>query len=154
MTETGIVTNGGLFSVLGHCYTAYFMSSVRRTQVLDDESDYFATDSNQWLSPNEREKLRKKEEELRELRHASRKDRKITLDFAGRQVIDEGNNLDEYYKKWDEDTEKPALLALVKCCLITASVSQNGWNTEGYEPGIYVRITKTLRRTDEQITEG
>ncbi|CAF89318.1 unnamed protein product, partial [Tetraodon nigroviridis] len=80
----------------------YDRNSVRRTQVLDDESDYFATDSNQWLSPNEREKLRKKEEELRELRHASRKDRKITLDFAGRQVIDEGNNLDEYYKKMDE----------------------------------------------------
>uniref|UniRef100_A0A3Q3S910 Activating signal cointegrator 1 n=1 Tax=Mastacembelus armatus TaxID=205130 RepID=A0A3Q3S910_9TELE len=80
----------------------YDRNSVRRTQVLDDESDYFATESNQWLSPSEREKLRKKEEELRELRHASRKDRKITLDFAGRQVIDEGSNLDEYYSKLDE----------------------------------------------------
>ncbi|GAA6218912.1 activating signal cointegrator 1 isoform X1 [Lates japonicus] len=80
----------------------YDRNSVRRTQVLDDESDYFATDSNQWLSPSEREKLRKKEEELRELRHVSRKDRKITLDFAGRQVIDEENNLNEYYSKLDE----------------------------------------------------
>lgn len=80
----------------------YDRNSVRRTQVLDDESDYFATDSNQWLSPGEREKLKKKEEELRELRHASRKDRKITLDFAGRQVIDEGCNLDQYYNKLDE----------------------------------------------------
>ncbi|XP_010731092.2 activating signal cointegrator 1 [Larimichthys crocea] len=80
----------------------YDRNSVRRTQVLDDESDYFATESNQWLSPGEREKLRKKEEELRELRHASRKDRKITLDFAGRQVIDDGNNLNEYYNKLDE----------------------------------------------------
>lgn len=80
-------------------FTIHFNSSVRRTQVLDDESDYFATESNQWLSPCEREKLRKKEEELREIRHASRKDRKITLDFAGRQVIDEGNNLNEYYNK-------------------------------------------------------
>uniref|UniRef100_A0A8P4G5J8 Activating signal cointegrator 1 n=1 Tax=Dicentrarchus labrax TaxID=13489 RepID=A0A8P4G5J8_DICLA len=80
----------------------YDKNSVRRTQVLDDESDYFATESNQWLSPGEREKLRKKEEELRELRHASRKDRKITLDFAGRQVIDEGKNLNEYYNKLDE----------------------------------------------------
>ncbi|XP_068429740.1 activating signal cointegrator 1 [Clinocottus analis] len=80
----------------------YDKNSVRRTQVLDDESDYFATESNQWLSPNEREKLRKQEEELRELRHASRKDRKITLDFAGRQVLDEGSNLNEYYNKLDE----------------------------------------------------
>lgn len=108
MTETGIIASGGLLpavcnTVTGHgthcLFTVHLYSSVRRTQVLDDESDYFATDSNQWLSPNEREKLRKKEEELRELRHASRKDRRITLDFAGRQVIDEGSNLDEYYKK-------------------------------------------------------
>ncbi|RXN17698.1 activating signal cointegrator 1 [Labeo rohita] len=73
-----------------------------RTQVLDDESDYFATDSNQWLSPGEREALRKREEELRELRHVSRKDRKITLDFAGRRVLDEGENLTPYYQKFDE----------------------------------------------------
>lgn len=77
-------------------------NSVKRTQVLDDESDYFATDSNQWLSPGEREALRKREEELRELRHASRKDRKITLDFAGRRVLDEGENLSPYYQKFDE----------------------------------------------------
>ncbi|XP_061616734.1 activating signal cointegrator 1 [Phyllopteryx taeniolatus] len=80
----------------------YDRTSVKRTQVLDDESDYFATESNKWLSTAERDKLRKKEEELRELRHASRKDRKITLDFAGRQVLDEGNNLNEYYNKLEE----------------------------------------------------
>ncbi|XP_016339469.1 activating signal cointegrator 1 [Sinocyclocheilus anshuiensis] len=77
-------------------------NSVKRTQVLDDESDYFATDSNQWLSPGEREALRKREEELRELRHVSRKDRKITIDFAGRRVLDEGENLTPYYQNFDE----------------------------------------------------
>ncbi|XP_066503989.1 activating signal cointegrator 1 [Hoplias malabaricus] len=77
-------------------------NSVRRTQVLDDESDYFATDSNQWLAPGERELLKKREEELRDLRHASRKDRKITLDFAGRRVLDEEENLTQYYNKFDE----------------------------------------------------
>ncbi|XP_067105193.1 activating signal cointegrator 1 isoform X1 [Osmerus mordax] len=80
----------------------YDKNSVKRTQVLDDESDYFATDSNQWLSPGERDNLRKHDEELRELRHASRKDRKITLDFAGRRVLDEGQNLNQYYNKLDE----------------------------------------------------
>ncbi|KAL2088449.1 hypothetical protein ACEWY4_015348 [Coilia grayii] len=80
-------------------------NSVRRTQVLDDESDYFATDSNQWLSPNERAALRKREEELRELRHASRKDRKITLDFAGRAVLEEDGNLKEYYEKLDDTVQ-------------------------------------------------
>ncbi|KAL4228260.1 Activating signal cointegrator 1 [Mactra antiquata] len=67
----------------------YDRTSVRRTQVIDDESDYFSTDSNQWLSTADRELLRKREEELRSVRHASRKDRKITLDFAGRQVLED-----------------------------------------------------------------
>ncbi|KAJ8304364.1 hypothetical protein KUTeg_017947 [Tegillarca granosa] len=66
---------------------------VRRTQVIDDESDYYATDSNKWLSTKEREMLRKREEELRSVRHASKKDRKITLDFAGRRVIEEGDDV-------------------------------------------------------------
>uniref|UniRef100_A0A8C1FKX6 Thyroid hormone receptor interactor 4 n=1 Tax=Cyprinus carpio carpio TaxID=630221 RepID=A0A8C1FKX6_CYPCA len=61
-------------------------NSVKRTQVLDDESDYFATDSNQWLSPGEREALH----------------HKIKLDFAGRRVLDEGENLTPYYQKFDE----------------------------------------------------
>ncbi|KAJ8417954.1 hypothetical protein AAFF_G00227970 [Aldrovandia affinis] len=77
-------------------------NSVRRTQVLDDESDYFSSDSNQWLSPVERESIRQREAELRELRHASRRDRKITLDFAGRQVLEEGDNLSQYYSRFDE----------------------------------------------------
>ncbi|XP_076104447.1 activating signal cointegrator 1-like [Mytilus galloprovincialis] len=74
----------------------YDKTSARRTQVIDDESDYFATDSNRWLSNKEREKLRKREEELRSQRFASRKDRKITLDFAGRQVLEENNTVDMY----------------------------------------------------------
>lgn len=71
-------------------------TSARRTQVIDDESDYFSTDSNRWLSQTERDKLRKREEELRSIRFASKKDRKITLDFAGRQVIEEDSTVDMY----------------------------------------------------------
>ncbi|NWR21527.1 TRIP4 protein, partial [Emberiza fucata] len=77
-------------------------TSVRRTQVIDDESDYFATDSNQWLSKQEREALQKREQELRELRHASRLAKKITIDFAGRQILEEDNNMAEYHSKLDE----------------------------------------------------
>ncbi|KFQ28750.1 Activating signal cointegrator 1, partial [Merops nubicus] len=80
-------------------------TSVRRTQVIDDESDYFATDSNQWLSKQEREALQKREQELRELRHASRLTKKITLDFAGRQILEEDTNMAEYHKKLDETVE-------------------------------------------------
>lgn len=68
----------------------YDKSGVRRTKVIDDECDYFASDSNRWLSKNERDALRKKEDELREKRHGSRREMKVTLDFAGRKVIDEG----------------------------------------------------------------
>ncbi|KAK7486815.1 hypothetical protein BaRGS_00021962 [Batillaria attramentaria] len=69
----------------------YDRTSVRRTQVIDDECDYFSTDSNQWLSKQDREALRKREEELRSARHGSRRDRKVTLDFAGRRVVEEDN---------------------------------------------------------------
>ncbi|XP_074862770.1 activating signal cointegrator 1 [Carettochelys insculpta] len=80
-------------------------TSVRRTQVIDDESDYFATDSNQWLSQQERKALQKREEELRELRHASRLARKITIDFAGRQILEERDSLAEYHSKLDETVD-------------------------------------------------
>ncbi|XP_045150891.1 activating signal cointegrator 1 [Echinops telfairi] len=77
-------------------------NSVRRTQVIDDESDYFASDSNQWLSKLEREALQKREGELRELRHASRLSKKVTIDFAGRKILEEENSLAEYHNKLDE----------------------------------------------------
>ncbi|XP_040824913.1 activating signal cointegrator 1 [Ochotona curzoniae] len=77
-------------------------TSIRRTQVIDDESDYFASDSNQWLSKVEREALQKREEELRELRHASRLSKKITIDFAGRKILEDGNPLAEYHSRLDE----------------------------------------------------
>ncbi|NXO29102.1 TRIP4 protein, partial [Cisticola juncidis] len=80
-------------------------TSVRRTQVIDDESDYFSTDSNQWLSKQERELLQKREQELRELRHASRLARKITIDFAGRQILEEDSSMAEYHSKLDETIE-------------------------------------------------
>uniref|UniRef100_A0A8C5PNG1 Activating signal cointegrator 1 n=1 Tax=Leptobrachium leishanense TaxID=445787 RepID=A0A8C5PNG1_9ANUR len=83
----------------------YDKTSVRRTHVIDDESDYFSTDSNQWLSQAEREALRKKEQELQELRHASRLSRKVTLDFAGRKVIEDDDNLSEYHERFDETVE-------------------------------------------------
>lgn len=64
--------------------------------MIDDEADYFSTDSNQWLSKEDRELLRKREEELRSQRHMSRKDRKVTLDFAGRRVLEEDSGVDMY----------------------------------------------------------
>jgi len=67
------------------------VSSAKRTRVIDDESDYFATDSNQWLTSKQRGALRSKEAEMHAKRHASRRDRsrQVTLDFAGRRVVEE-----------------------------------------------------------------
>jgi len=69
--------------------------SAKRTQVIDDESDYFATDSNQWLTFKQRDSLRSKEAQIRAKRHASRRDRsrQVTLDFTGRRVIEEDRNI-------------------------------------------------------------
>ncbi|CAL4061152.1 unnamed protein product [Meganyctiphanes norvegica] len=61
-------------------------TSEKRTKVYDDESDYFSTNS-KWLSESDREKLQKREEELRKKRF-ERGAQKITLDFAGRKVMD------------------------------------------------------------------
>lgn len=66
----------------------YDKQSERRTTVIDDESDYFKSNS-VWLNDVERKKLVSLEEQLRDQKHASRLSKKVTLDFAGRQVIDE-----------------------------------------------------------------
>lgn len=66
----------------------YDRQSERRTTVIDDESDYFKANS-VWLSDAEKRKLEKLERQLRDQKHASRLNRKMTFDFAGRQVVEE-----------------------------------------------------------------
>ena len=69
--------------------------SVRRTQVIDDESDYFAT-NNKWISTKERDALQQRKDQLHNQKHASRLDKKFTLDFAGRRVIEDGETVNMY----------------------------------------------------------
>ena len=59
--------------------------------MIDDESDYFSTESNRWISDAERKALQQREVELREIRYGSRMNRKllVELDFAGRCVVEE-----------------------------------------------------------------
>ena len=74
--------------------------------MVDDESDYYSTDTNQWLRPTEREALRQKKDDLHSQRHASRKDLKVTLDFAGRRVLEERNIVDSHLPlDSDKDTQ-------------------------------------------------
>ena len=61
----------------------YDRTSEQRTKVIDDESDYFSMNSNQWLTPQQRKALEKRSEEINQKRHGSRLDKKYTFDFAG-----------------------------------------------------------------------
>lgn len=56
--------------------------------MIDDESDYYQSNST-WLSTEEREKLRKQESEALARKHASRLDKRVTMDFMGRVVYDD-----------------------------------------------------------------
>lgn len=60
----------------------YDRTTAQRSKVIDDENDYFSSNSS-WLTKEEREKLQKKEAEAHERKHARRSERKITLDFIG-----------------------------------------------------------------------
>lgn len=66
----------------------YDRTSEKRTTVIDDELDYFRTNS-VWLSDEERARLKKLEDKMNEKKHASRRDQKITIDFTGRQIVEE-----------------------------------------------------------------
>ncbi|XP_077300872.1 activating signal cointegrator 1 [Arctopsyche grandis] len=68
----------------------YDRTSERRTRVTDDDSDYFNSGS-VWLSKQERAKLEKYQQSLKDKKHASRLHQTFTLDFAGRQIIEEQN---------------------------------------------------------------
>lgn len=56
-------------------------------KVIDDQSDYFQTDSS-WHSTKERAFLNKKKEEARNIMHG-RKKNFLTFDFAEKKVIEE-----------------------------------------------------------------
>lgn len=66
----------------------YDRMSEKRTTVIDDESDYFRTNS-VWLSDGERAKLKTIEDKLNEKKFASRREQKVTIDFGGRAIVAE-----------------------------------------------------------------
>jgi len=76
----------------------YDRTSAKRTTVIDDQMDYYSVNSG-WLSSKQREQFQKKEDERQEKKHSLRKTKKITIDFAGRQVYeaeesDDNNDID------------------------------------------------------------
>lgn len=65
-------------------------TSEKRTKVYDDESDYFNT-SSRWLSQEQKMKLEKREEEIRQKKY-DRRNQKVTIDLLGRRVVEEEVN--------------------------------------------------------------
>ncbi|KAF5734692.1 activating signal cointegrator 1 [Tripterygium wilfordii] len=78
----------------------YDRNSAARTTVIDDQSDYYEIEGNGWLSPEERELLKKKREEIEEAARAKRSKVVVTFDLFGRKVL---LNEDEISELQSED---------------------------------------------------
>jgi hypothetical protein len=82
----------------------YDRTSEKRTRVIDDESDYFSVDSDKWLTPEQRQKLKEREAQIRDQRHGSRLNQRFTFDFAGRTVMPD--NAETYDPSKDSAVQK------------------------------------------------
>ncbi|KAK7330365.1 hypothetical protein VNO77_24557 [Canavalia gladiata] len=65
----------------------YDRNAAARTTVIDDQSDYYEIDGNSWLSKEEKELLKKKQEEMEEAERAKRNKVVVTFDLVGRKVL-------------------------------------------------------------------
>jgi hypothetical protein len=61
--------------------------AAKRTTVIDDQSDYFAIDSNAWLSDEERAELKRRQAEAEAAAEAAKKRMTVTVDLLGRRVV-------------------------------------------------------------------
>ena len=80
----------------------YDRNSSKRTQVIDDESDYFGG-ADSWQTPEQRAQNRAREQRLREQKKRDEKNRNITIDVLGRSVVESVNNLSIYQRAQIED---------------------------------------------------
>ncbi|DBB04417.1 TPA: hypothetical protein ACH3X1_012899 [Trebouxia sp. C0004] len=65
----------------------YDRNASQRTQVIDDQSDYFEIDSNTWLSDQERNELKARARDEAAAQEARKNKVTITVDLLGRQVL-------------------------------------------------------------------
>jgi hypothetical protein len=68
--------------------------------LLDDQSDYFDMNA-KWMSPEERDSMIKKQEELRRQKEENKY--KVTIDFAGRKVISDQDLIEEENKRFQDE---------------------------------------------------
>lgn len=65
----------------------YDRNAAERTVVIDDQSDYYEVEGNAWISEEEKQLLRKKQEEIAEADRARRNKVVVTFDLVGRKVV-------------------------------------------------------------------
>ncbi|TYH24373.1 hypothetical protein ES288_A03G087200v1 [Gossypium darwinii] len=65
----------------------YDRNAAARTTVIDDQSDYYEIEGNSWLSKEEKEFLKKKQEEIEEAERLKRSKVFVTFDLVGRKVL-------------------------------------------------------------------
>lgn len=82
-----------------------FDGSASGNYVIDDQMDYYESESNKWLTSEERQQRRTIEEQLREKHGKKRGQMKLSIDFTGRVVC--GMSADE--EKAEIDRLKQAL---------------------------------------------
>lgn len=136
-------------------------TSAKRTRVIDDECDYFSTNSTKWMSSKERDTFKKKEQELQEKRHESRRNKKVTLDFAGRKVIEDNDAFDMhemdpemYLPGSHSNTEEKSLLdsKAFPDLKLEFQPSKTPSNTPVSKTGVS-KSTKGLRLQDKELQE-
>jgi len=73
----------------------YDRTTASRTKVIDDQSDYFASE-NPWLSEQEKGIMKKKQEAYDDMKNRLKRKTKVTIDFAGRRIIEEAPEMPNF----------------------------------------------------------
>ena len=74
---------------------SYDRGGRKKTQVIDDQSDFFEIDSNAWLDEGEKEQLRQTQAAAEAAAEEKRRKLVVTIDLIGRQVLSPANPPEE-----------------------------------------------------------
>lgn len=84
-------------------------SQAARSQVYDDQNDYFGDSQSAWMSFEEKEKAKRKLQRKEEKRAHRRRVRKYTVDLHGQRVVEESSSSSDYSS--DEEPSPNAINA-------------------------------------------
>ncbi|XP_055841512.1 activating signal cointegrator 1 [Episyrphus balteatus] len=100
----------------------YDRNGEKRTEVIDDESDYFQENS-VWLSDAERQKFERLKQEMHERKHANRSSRRVKMDLFGREIEE-----DPIPEEYEQQVRKEIA--------DTISKQTDSWSNRKYERSI------------------